>query len=305
MRFFNTTGHLVIFNRLAGRSWAEKFPMPGGRRATGLKSVFGDVRSAMPISPRLWLALAFALSLAAFAHAQANFADSLFVSGKQMLRSGAPDALYAAKARFERTLADTALAAWGHYYIALAEYRIADYLLATGEENKGAAHLKAAVEHLQKATKIDPQAAEAYALLSSAYGRQIGLSPIKGMVLGRRAQQALQKATQLAPDNPRVALCMAIRDFNTPGMLGGSKEKGLQGFQRAAELFAQEEPTNPIRPAWGHSRTYAWLGLAHQDRGELAQARAAFAKALAINPDFSWVKNVLLPELEKAAAKHE
>ena len=265
---------------------------------------------------RFLLALAFVFSLAAPASAQASpmlatgsSADSLLVSGKQMLgeNGGSLDAMYAAKAAFERTLADTGVAAWGHYYMALADYRIADYLLAAGEENKGAAseHLKATVEHLQKATEINPQAAEAYVLLSSAYGRQIGLNPIKGMVLGRRAQKALKKAAQLAPDNPRVVLCTAIRDFNTPGMFGGSKEKGLQGFQRAAELFAREEPPDPIHPVWGHSRTYAWLGLAHQDRGELALARAAFAKALAINPDFSWVKNVLLPELEKAVAKHE
>ena len=258
---------------------------------------------------RFLLALAFVFSLAAPAFAQSS--DSLLVSGKQMLRAGenggSLDAMYAAKATFERTLADTSLAAWGHYYIALADYRIADYLLAAGEENKGAAseHLKDTVDHLQKATEINPQAAEAYSLLSSAYGRQIGLNPIKGMVLGRRAQKALKKATQLAPDNPRVALCTAIRDFNTPGMFGGSKEKGLQGFQRAAELFAREEPSDLIQPAWGHSRTYAWLGLAYQDRGELALARAAFAKALAINPHFSWVKNVLLPELEKAVGKHE
>ena len=267
---------------------------------------------------RFLLALAFVFSLVAPAFAQASpmlatgsSADSMLVSGRQMLRAGenggSLDALYAAKATFECALADTSLAAWGHYYIALADYRIADHLLATGEENKGAAseHLKTTVEHLQKATEINPQAAEAYSLLASAYGRQIGLNPIKGMVLGRRAQQALKKAAQLAPNNPRVALCMAIRDFNTPGMFGGSKEKGLQGFQRAAELFAQEEPTDLIRPVWGHSRTYAWLGLTYQDRGELALARAAFAKALAINPDFGWVKNVLLPELEKIVEKHE
>ena len=254
---------------------------------------------------RFLLAFACVFSLAAPARAQS--ADSLLISGKQMLRTDSLDALYAAKAAFERTLADTGLAAWGHYYVALADYRIADHLLAAGEKNKGAAseHLKTAIEHLQKTTEIDPQAAEAYALLSSAYGRQIGLNPIKGMFLGRKAEKALKRAAQLAPDNPRVALCTAIRDFNTPGMFGGSKEKGLQGFQRTAELFAQEEPTDPIYPVWGHSRTYAWLGLAYQDRGDLARARAAFAKALAINPDFNWVKGVLLPELEKAVEKNE
>ena len=152
---------------------------------------------------------------------------------------------------------------------------------------------------MKKATEIDPQAAEAYALLSSAYGLQIGLSPMKSMLLGPRVGRASQKAEQLAPDNPRVVLSAAISDFNTPKMFGGSKEKGLQGFQRATELFAQEEPTDPIHPVWGHSLTYAWLGIAYQDRGELESARAAFEKALEIDPDFGWVKYALLPELEK------
>jgi tetratricopeptide (TPR) repeat protein len=270
---------------------------------------------------RFLLALAFVFSLAAPAFAQASpmlatgsAADSLLVSGKQMLRAGengdSLDAMYAAKATFERALADTALVAastssaesWGHYYIALADYRIADYLLAAGEENKGAAseHLKTAVEHLKEATRLDPQAAEAYSLLSSVYGWQIGLSPMKSMLLGPRVGQASRKAQQLAPDNPRVVLSAAISDFNTPEMFGGSKEKGLQGFQRAAELFAQEEPTDPIQPVWGHREAYAWLGIAYQNQGELESARAAFEKALEIDPDFGWVRDWLLPELEKA-----
>ncbi len=253
---------------------------------------------------RFLLSLAFIFSLAYPAFAQS--ADSLIVSGKQMLQAGENagdlDAMYASRATFERALADTSLAAWGHYYMALADYRIVDFLLAAGEQNKDASseHLKAAVEHLQEATRLDPQAAEAYSLLASAYGRQIGLSPIKGMVLGGRADKALRKAMQLAPNNPRVVLSSAISDFNTPKMFGGSKEEGLQGFQRAAELFAQEEPTDPIHPVWGHSRTYAWLGIAYQDQGDLEQARAAFEKALEIDPDFGWVKYVLLPGLEKA-----
>ena len=196
-----------------------------------------------------------------------------------MLRAGenggSLDAMYAAKATFERALADTSLAAWGHYYIALADYRIADYLLAAGEENKGAAseHLKDTVDHLQKATEINPQAAEAYSLLSSAYGRQIGLNPIKGMVLGRRAQKALKKATQLAPDNPRVALCTAIRDFNTPGMFGGSKEKGLQGFAARRRTV---RPRRAERPHTARMGTQPHLRLA---RPRLPGPRRASAGA--------------------------
>ena len=250
---------------------------------------------------RFLLSLAFIFSIAYPTLAQP--ADSLIVSGRQMLQAGENagdlDAMYAARATFERALADTGLSAWGHYYVALADYRIASLLVA-GEENKAASeHLKSAVEHLKKATEIDPQVAEAYALLSSVYGRQMGLNPMKSMFIGPKSGKAIQKAKQLAPDNPRVVLSAAISDFNTPKMFGGSKEKGLQGLQRAAELFAQEEPTDPIQPVWGHREAYAWIGIAYQDRGELESARAAFEKALEIDPDFGWVKYALLPELEK------
>ena len=246
---------------------------------------------------RFLLSLAFIFSITYPTLAQP--ADSLIVSGKQMLESANDlDSMYAARATFERALADTSLSAWGHYYIALADYRIAGLL--EGESKDPSEHLNAAVEHLKKATEIDPQAAEAYSLLSSVYGWQIGLSPMKSMLLGPRVGKAAQKAKQLAPDNPRVVLSAAISDFNTPEMFGGSKEKGLQGFQRAAELFAQEEPTDPIQPVWGHREAYAWLGIAYQNQGELESARAAFEKALEIDPDFGWVKYWLLPELEKA-----
>ena len=249
---------------------------------------------------RVLLSLAFISSITYPTLAQP--ADSLIVSGKQMLQAGENandlDSMYAARATFERALADTGLSAWGHYYIALADYRIAGLL--EGESKDPSEHLNAAVEHLKKATELDPQAAEAYSLLSSVYGWQIGLSPMKSMLLGPRVGKAAQKAKQLAPDNPRVVLSAAISDFNTPEMFGGSKEKGLQGFLRAAELFAREEPTNPIQPVWGHREAYAWLGIAYQNQGELESARAAFEKALEIDPNFGWVKYALLPELEKA-----
>ena len=149
---------------------------------------------------RALLSLVFIFSIAESTLAQP--ADSLIVSGRQMLQAGENasdlDAMYAARATFERALADTGLSAWGHYYIALADYRIASLL---GEESKDQAseHLKAAVEHLKKATEIDPQAAEAYALLSSAYGLQIGLSPMKSMFIGPQSWKGQPKSQATRP----------------------------------------------------------------------------------------------------------
>lgn len=254
--------------------------------------------------PRFPLALVFTLAIACPAFPQA--ADSLLVSGRQLLDSGenqrSIEAMYEARAMFERALADSSLAAWPHYYIALADFRIVNRLLAAGDRNREAAsgHLESAVDHLREATRIDPQSAEAHALLASVYGRQIGLSPVKSMILGPRAGRAIGKALELAPDNPRVVLSAAIGDYNTPKMFGGNKERAMQGFRRATELFSREKPADPVEPSWGHGEAWAWLGIAYVDRDEKEPAGAAFEKALQIDPEFGWVKYVLLPELELA-----
>lgn len=239
-------------------------------------------------------------------------AADLLTSGKNILQQGINennlDALYTARATFERALTDKNLSAWSHYYIALTDYRIANYLLAQGKKNKDQAskHLKEAAEHLERATRKEASGedaktivAEVYALLSSVYGRQISLSGIKGIFLGPKSGNLLKKAEQLAPDNPRVVLTAAISAFNTPKMWGGSKERAIEGFQRAAYLFAREKPTDPIHPVWGHSETYAWLGIAYMDRDEEDSARAAFEKALEIDPDNGWVKYDLLPKVSE------
>ena len=61
-------------------------------------------------------------------------------------------------------------------------------------------HLKRAVEHLQIAKRaVDDReetnetAAEVCALLSNVYGRQIALSPIKGIFLGPKAKSVLTR----------------------------------------------------------------------------------------------------------------
>ena len=62
-------------------------------------------------------------------------------------------------------------------------------------------------------------------------------------------------------------------------------------------------PADPLQPVWGHDEVYAWIGLAHLDRDERGRARAALEKALEIEPEFGWVRYVLLPGMEPAAAE--
>jgi tetratricopeptide (TPR) repeat protein len=101
----------------------------------------------------------------------------------------------------------------------------------------------------------------------------------------------------LSPDNPRVALLEAIGTYNTPALFGGGKEKGLKAMKRAAELFDRWADADSLNPDWGRAEAYAWIGVAHIDRNETILARKAFETALQINPEYGWVKYVLLPKV--------
>ncbi len=252
------------------------------------------------------LSLLALLVLCAAPSLRAQPVDSLIVQGKRLLAAGFNetnvDKMLQARALFERATQDAKRAALAHYYVGLAGNRIGN-LLAPTDEDEAMAHINQAIEHLEKATKLDQQFAEAFAMLSSVYGRKIGMKPMLGMIMGPKADVTLKKAKKLDPDNPRITYLEAMSDFHKPATWGGSRERALDGLRHAADLFAQAKPAaDPLLPDWGYDETYAWLGIGYMGEKQYDEARQAFTKALEINPGFGWVKEYLLPALDKEEA---
>jgi tetratricopeptide (TPR) repeat protein len=140
--------------------------------------------------------------------------------------------------------------------------------------------------------------AESYALLSSVIGQQIGSNPLKGMTLGPRSSNAMDKALELGPRNPRVWLLRGIGAMFTPKLFGGGSDKAIEYLQRAIPLFDQDQPEKPA-PSWGRAEAWVWLGQALAKEERFGDAREAYLKALELEPNHGWVRGVLLPELEK------
>jgi tetratricopeptide (TPR) repeat protein len=158
--------------------------------------------------------------------------------------------------------------------------------------------LNDAVSQLQQVVKRNPKDAEAHALLGSLYGLQIAQSPIvRGMTLGPRASGALDRAAEIAAENPRVLLLQGVSAYNTPAMFGGGVEKAERLLRRSLERFAVE-PANKPWPDWGQFDAHAWLGQALLQRGDRAGARAEYDKARALAPNSGWLRYVLIPALE-------
>lgn len=182
------------------------------------------------------------------------------------------------------------------YYLGYIDYEMAIDITGMDKE-KSPVYLDSAVEHLKLAIEIDDSMAEAHALLAGCYGLQISFSPISGIWRGPESASQRSTAKELSPENPRVALLGALSTYNAPALFGGSKEEGLEGFKKAAELFDRWSPSDSLQPDWGKEQVYARIGVAYLDRNEKILARKAFEKALEIDPEYDWVRQVLMKKV--------
>jgi hypothetical protein len=133
--------------------------------------------------------------------------DSLLERAKARLHDatnkGSTDSLRQARALFKRAANSSDHQALAHYYAALAGYRLSN-LFPSDAEDKKEPVLNDAIDHLQTATDLDSSMADAWALLSGCYGQMTGMHPMQSMSLGPKSDDAMEKAKELAPENPRI-----------------------------------------------------------------------------------------------------
>lgn len=253
------------------------------------------------IAVRFWIPLLLAQS-GYPATWQGGSGTELLIRAKVLIHHGVSaadaEALRQAKTLLDSAGRDHRMVPLVHYYRGYIDYHFAVSVERMQKERAGT-YLDSAVRNLEAAIAADKGFAEAYALLASCYGLKTALTPLKGIVWGQRAKSLFGQARRLAPRNPRVAFLEALSVYNTPPLFGGGKEKGLSALKEAARLFEEWQQTDSLQPEWGREIAYAWIGRAHMERREYILAREAFDKALAINPGYLWVRNVLLPALER------
>ena len=191
------------------------------------------------------------------------------------------------------------------HYRGFALFREASVLSAVhGTKGSGGAKAKRLFEEadrsLERAATGVPWP-ETMALRASVTGQLIAFgNPFTAMRLGPRASRQLDEALQSGPNNPRVWMLRGVADFYRPRLFGGGLDKSEAHLRRAIELFASDDPVPPA-PSWGRAEVYGWLGQVLAKQGKREEARAAYEKALKIEPGNKWVADALLPALERDA----
>ena len=243
-----------------------------------------------------------AAGLAVGAMAQESDLDKTkrFVEAREQLEQAVVDQnieqIAMLRSQFKSFVDEPDLRAQAHYFVGLAGYRLRT-LPSDLDDDQKENYLDEAINHLKKAIGVKSNFAEAHALLSGCYGMKASGGMFAGMKYGPKSNTQMDKALELAPDNPRVLILDGTGLFFTPSMFGGDTEKAITQFQESAKQFGEFTPEDATMPHWGRVEVYAWLGQAYEEDEQYDEAKKAYEKALELDPDYGWVKNYLLPKL--------
>jgi tetratricopeptide (TPR) repeat protein len=184
------------------------------------------------------------------------------------------------------------------YNLTYVEYRF----LEIGSRDKALfdKYVNQAVEHAEKISSAKGFGSEGKTLLASILMMKITYNWAEAMTLSPRINALLGEAEAINPNNPRAYLIHGIMKLNTPAAFGGSVKEGLENFSKTISLFEKEVENSSSLINWGYLDALAWTGIANEKLEMSDAAIFVYKKALSIEPEYSWVKYVLLPNLEKS-----
>jgi hypothetical protein len=110
------------------------------------------------------------------------------------------------------------------------------------------------------------------------------------------------RALELAPRNPRVLWMEGAYYLFRPATQGSDLPHAIELYGRMAEAAGAIDPTSPL-PDWGKPEALMSMAFAELQKGDaadLARADAWAREALALRPDWAYVKNTLRPQIARA-----
>ncbi|MDQ6609833.1 MAG: hypothetical protein M3Y85_08435 [Bacteroidota bacterium] len=170
--------------------------------------------------------------------------------------------LVALSASFER-IGDAEKTKWlPYYYAALAEVNAAYMMnLSKPDASKTDPMADKAETLLSKAEALTANNSEIFVIKKMIARLRMTADPMsRYMKYGPIAEEALQTAMKLNPENPRVYLLQAEDKYFTPEQFGGSKTEAKILFETANKKYDAFKPASSLDPNWGRGTTQYFLG---------------------------------------------
>lgn len=143
--------------------------------------------------------------------------------------------------------------------------------------------------------EVYPDNARIICIKTGLYSIKMAYSPWKGMFYGPKSSELIDRAMRLNPELPQTWIRKASSEFFTPETFGGDIKKSMETYQKAVRLFEANEQELSVN--WEYLDALAWFGISQTKNQRYKEALETFEKALKVQANFPWIKNVLLPEV--------
>lgn len=216
---------------------------------------------------------------------------SLFVLSNAL--AAPPPDLRAARDRQDRAALEKAIAnlnaqaekkpgdAQAQYALALAQSYLAEICLEMRLRNEAKAAAEKGIQAAEKAAQLKPETAEYHRILGTLCGQVIPANVLAGLKYGKCAMESVNKAIQLDAKSSLAWLSKGVGNYYLPPSFGGGVDLAIKDMEKAISL----EPNS--------ADAYVWLGTALRKKNANPEARKAFEKALQLNPNRIWAKQLL------------
>lgn len=204
---------------------------------------------------------------------------------------------------------DPALGYLAHYWAGFASWRIAINGANQGMKAEDlVANLERAAANFEASVRLKDDFADGYAAAASVNGwlGAFEMSRNKSTETPERIKKfwsLLARATELEPDNPRVLWVKAVPLLILPPDKGGNLNGAIELYRRMDEVSPAASDAGSPLPDWGKPEALMSLAYAHLQQSELASASAEAQAALRLQPEWSYVRDVLVPQIEAAQSK--
>jgi len=221
---------------------------------------------------RLLLASLFLLS-----HAMAAPPPELRAARDKQDRAALEKVIATLGAQAEKKPAD----AQAQYVLALAQSYLAEICLELRLRNEAKAAAEKGIQAAEKAAQLKPDTAEYHRILGTLCGQVIPANVLAGLKYGKCAMESVNKAIQLDGKSSLAWLSKGVGNYYLPASFGGGVDLAIKDMEKAISL----DPSS--------ADAYVWLGTALRKKNSNAEARKALEKALQLNPNRIWAKQLL------------
>jgi hypothetical protein len=168
-------------------------------------------------------------------------------------------------AAFER-IGDAEKTQWlPYYYAALAMVNGGNSIYINNQSNADELQkidpiAERAEQLIAKAEALSKDNSEIFAVKKMAASLRMMVDPMsRYMQYGPQAQEFLETAKRLNPENPRVFLLEGQDKYFTPEQYGGSKTEAKKLFDEALKKYESFKPASDIDPNWGKGTVQYFL----------------------------------------------